>query len=112
MKTLPRPIRPAGSNRRRRPSRGEISALAGSLAPAAEPNRLHLLLALAEGERTVGRLVSLSEPKGFAATSQHLAILRLGGLVEGRRRGRCVVYALTDAGRVLVAMARPLLGDR
>lgn len=35
--------------------------------------------------------------------SHHLRLLRQAGLVASRREGRMVMYAMTDAGRALVA---------
>jgi len=43
-----------------------------------------------------------------AGVSEHLAVLRRAGLVDGRREGRAVRYARTPAGDALVASA----GDR
>jgi len=40
-----------------------------------------------------------------AGVSEHLAVLRRAGLVEGRREGRAVRYARTAAGSALVASA-------
>lgn len=61
----------------------------------ADPTRLHLLWLLAEGEADVTALTTAS---GAARTtvSQHLAKLRLAGLVQARKEGRHVVYALRD----------------
>jgi len=41
-----------------------------------------------------------------AGVSEHLAVLRRAGLVDGRREGRAVRYARTPAGDALVAAAR------
>lgn len=61
----------------------------------ADPTRLHLLWLLSEGEADVTALTTAS---GAARTtvSQHLAKLRLAGLVQARKEGRHVVYALRD----------------
>jgi DNA-binding transcriptional ArsR family regulator len=56
--------------------------------------RLELLQHLRGGERTVGELVDAlrcPQPK----VSRHLKVLKEAGLVEGRRDGRHVTYALT-----------------
>ncbi|WP_328747324.1 metalloregulator ArsR/SmtB family transcription factor [Streptomyces sp. NBC_00285] len=57
--------------------------------------RLHLLWLLAQGESDVG---SLAERCAASRTgvSQHLAKLRLAGLVETRREGRHIYYNLRD----------------
>ncbi|PJN32064.1 transcriptional regulator [Streptomyces sp. CB02613] len=68
---------------------------AGVFALLADATRLHLLWLLAQEEADVG---TLSERCGASRTgvSQHLAKLRLAGLVDTRREGRHVVYRLTD----------------
>ena len=62
-----------------------------------DPTRVAILLALAEGERSVGELVrSLgeSQPK----VSNHLAALRAAGLIESRREHRTVRNGLAGPG--------------
>ncbi|AQW48901.1 metalloregulator ArsR/SmtB family transcription factor [Streptomyces violaceusniger] len=60
-----------------------------------DPTRLHLVWSLARGEADVN---TLTEASGAArpAVSQHLAKLRLAGLVEVRKEGRRSVYSLHD----------------
>lgn len=61
----------------------------------ANPWRLRIIDALRHGERPVADLVrELGIPK--ANVSQHLAVLRAKGVVEGRRRGPYVYYRLVD----------------
>jgi ArsR family transcriptional regulator len=65
-----------------------------------DPKRLMLLAALRAGERSVSQLavaIGLTLPNA----SQHLAVMRAAGLVEGRRIGTAVVYRL----------AEPAIGD-
>jgi len=60
-----------------------------------DPKRLMLLNALRHGGRTVGELaetVGTSLPNA----SQHLAVLRSAGLVDGRREGASVRYRLAE----------------
>jgi len=59
----------------------------------ADPTRLQLLWILGQGESDVSGLAARA---GTArpAVSQHLARLRLGGLVAVRREGRRMVYRL------------------
>ncbi|MFV3076463.1 ArsR/SmtB family transcription factor [Niveispirillum fermenti] len=55
--------------------------------------RLCVLLHLAEGEKAVGELetlVGLSQ----SALSQHLALLRLEGMVQTRRQAQTIFYSL------------------
>lgn len=59
----------------------------------AHGGRLVILCALVEGERPVGELVAASG-LSQSAVSQHLARLRLAGLVETRRQGQSIHYRL------------------
>ncbi|WP_086575359.1 ArsR/SmtB family transcription factor, partial [Streptomyces alboverticillatus] len=76
----------------------------GLLASAA---RLHLVWALAQGESDVS---GLAERVGGAlpAVSQHLAKLKLAGLVRSRREGRRVVYLVDDPD--VVTIVRLMVG--
>ena len=60
-----------------------------------DPKRLMLLDTLRTGDRSVG---DLAEAIGVTLpnASQHLAVLRSAGLVEGRRAGATVVYRLSE----------------
>ncbi|MGX2993417.1 ArsR/SmtB family transcription factor [Streptomyces sp. JNUCC 64] len=79
----------------RTPDPARLAQAAEVFAMAADATRLHLLWMLAQDESDVG---SLAERSGASRTavSQHLAKLRLAGLVETRREGRHVVYRLLD----------------
>jgi DNA-binding transcriptional ArsR family regulator len=61
----------------------------------ADPTRIKLLWALLQGESSVTCLADLA---GVSPTSvsQHLAKLRLAGLVRGRREGTFVYYTAAD----------------
>jgi DNA-binding transcriptional ArsR family regulator len=67
--------------------------LAPQLKALSDPNRLHLLLLLAEGPHTVREL---TDAAGMSQTlvSHHLAPLREQGLVTVTPRGRSNVYSL------------------
>lgn len=72
-----------------------LEAASATLRMLAEPTRLHLLWQLAGGPKTVTELtVGASVPRTVA--SQHLAKLRLSGLVDTRKDGRHVIYSLHD----------------
>jgi len=62
----------------------------------ADPTRIKILWALLQGESSVNCLAELA---GVSQTSvsQHLAKLRLAGLVHGRREGTFVYYNAADA---------------
>ena len=61
----------------------------------ADPTRIKLLWALLQGESSVTCLADLA---GVSPTSvsQHLAKLRLAGLVRGRREGTFIYYTAAD----------------
>ncbi len=61
----------------------------------ASPNRLELLEALAQSERSVEKLAEATG-MSLANTSHHLQVLRVGGLVRSRRQGMQVIYSLSD----------------
>jgi len=72
-----------------------LETAAGTLRMLAEPTRLHLLWQLAQGPKTVTELTAKAgAPR--TVVSQHLAKLRLSGLVDTRKDGRHVIYSLHD----------------
>ncbi|MCS7283826.1 MAG: metalloregulator ArsR/SmtB family transcription factor [Anaerolineae bacterium] len=78
----------------------------------ADPKRILLLYALAEGPR---RVTDLAEALGFPqpTVSHHLRILRERGLVTAEQEGTAVYYALADE-RVIRALdlLREVLRDQ
>jgi DNA-binding transcriptional ArsR family regulator len=74
------------------PTGAQIEAAVTALRMLADPTRLRLLWLLGAGEYDVG---SLTAAVGAArpSVSQHLAKLKLAGLVTTRRDGRRAVYA-------------------
>lgn len=82
----------------------DVAAVFGLLSATA---RLQILWLLAAGPRDVGTLAAdLGQP--VAAVSQHLAKLKLGGLVRAHRQGRHQVYAVQDA--VVAEAVRSVVG--
>lgn len=80
---------------------------AALLASMANSRRLLVLCHLVRGEHCVGALaerVGLSQ----SALSQHLAKMRVQGLVEARREGQTVYYSL--AGTEVLAILETLYG--
>jgi rhodanese-related sulfurtransferase/DNA-binding MarR family transcriptional regulator len=61
----------------------------------ASGNRLELLEALGQSERSVEELAKLTG-MSVANTSHHLQVLREGGLVKSRRQGVQIFYSLSD----------------
>lgn len=60
-----------------------------------DPTRIRLILALREGELSVGELAQLVG-KPATAVSQHLAKLRWAKVVQTRHQGTRVYYSLID----------------
>jgi DNA-binding transcriptional ArsR family regulator len=78
----------------------QIQRAASLLKHVSDPTRLRVISLLSERERHVGGLceeLTQSQP----AVSHHLALLRLGGLIDRRRQGKNNIYSLTDAGERL-----------
>ncbi len=88
-------LSPAQGSHPQEPGPRAFEAAAELLALLADRTRLALLHTLAAGEADVA---SLTGAVGAArpAVSQHLARLRMSGLVTTRKEGRRVIYALTD----------------
>jgi DNA-binding transcriptional ArsR family regulator len=87
------------------PDDEQVQLAADAFRMLADPTRIKILWALLQGESSVA---CLAEIVGAASTavSQHLAKLRLAGLVRGRREGTFVHYsAASDHVRVLLAEA-------
>lgn len=67
---------------------------------ASETRQRILFRVLADGrERTVGQIAEAAE-LGQSTTSEHLAVLKRGGLVESRREGKEVYYR-PDRSRII-----------
>jgi DNA-binding transcriptional ArsR family regulator len=77
------------------PNDEQVHLAAESFRLLADPTRIKVLWALLQGESSVACLAELA---GAAPTavSQHLAKLRLAGLVKGRREGTFVYYSAAD----------------
>jgi ArsR family transcriptional regulator len=74
--------------------RRELVELTSTLCHALnDPKRLLLLHALAEAPASVGALAGMVDAS-VANVSQHLAVLRDRGLVDGERDGLNVIYSL------------------
>ncbi|CAM3536015.1 metalloregulator ArsR/SmtB family transcription factor [Kibdelosporangium persicum] len=77
------------------PSDEQVHLAAETFRLLADPTRIRVLWALLQGESSVACLAELA---GAAPTavSQHLAKLRLAGLVKGRREGTFVYYSAAN----------------
>src|SRR5689334_10249671 len=91
------------------PEPAAITALADRLRLLADPTRLTIVCALAQGETNP---TCLAELAGVAApaVSQHLAKLRLAGICRTRRVGQQVWYELIDDD--VRALVSELLGTK
>jgi DNA-binding transcriptional ArsR family regulator len=68
-----------------------------------EPTRTQIVRVLSTGPLTVSELAAILN-RSKSATSQHLRVLRDGGIVTNRRRGRSVIYSLVAAPMVDAAL--------
>lgn len=75
------------------PSQAQISAAVTAFALLADPTRVRILWALRDTPLDVTSLSGVAGCKPTVA-SQHLAKLRLAGLVDSTRDGRRIIYAL------------------
>ena len=66
-----------------------------TLRALADPTRREILRALGAGELTAGEIAALF-PMTAASVSHHLGVLKEAELVEARRSGRNVIYALNS----------------
>ena len=78
------------------PTGAQVEAAVEAFRMLSDATRLRLMWLLSTGEFDVGSLagaIDVARP----SVSQHLAKLRLGGLVQTRREGRRVLYRARDA---------------
>lgn len=78
------------------PSSAQVEAAVDAFRMLSDATRLRLMWLLSDGEYDVNSLaaaIDVARP----SVSQHLAKLRLAGLVETRRDGRRVLYRARDA---------------
>jgi ArsR family transcriptional regulator, lead/cadmium/zinc/bismuth-responsive transcriptional repressor len=69
----------------------------------ADPTRLTLVAALAEGEELCVCDLAWVTERAENLVSHHLRVLRSAGLVSSRRDGKMVLYSLGERGRQLLA---------
>ena len=95
-------LRKAEDLRRDRLDLDTAAAAAAQAKALADPTRLTLAAALAETDEACVCDLSWVMERAENLISHHLKILRRAGLVESRRDGKMVLYALTDRGRGMV----------
>jgi DNA-binding transcriptional ArsR family regulator len=76
--------------------------LAGQAKALADPTRLMLAAALADGDELCVCDLAWVAERAENLVSHHLRHLRSHGLVTSRRDGKMVMYSLTDRGRSLL----------
>lgn len=77
------------------PSPEQVDVAAETFRMLADPTRIRLLSALAQGEQSVTCLAEIIGAQA-PAVSQHLTKLRLAGIVRQRRDGNFIFYTLND----------------
>jgi DNA-binding transcriptional ArsR family regulator len=77
------------------PTGPQLSAAANTFDLLSSPVRLHLVWLAAYGRYDVGTLAARAGVS-IATASQHLAKLRLSGLVTGHREGKRQIYTVDD----------------
>lgn len=77
------------------PTPADVEVASGAFKLLADSNRIRILWALLQGESSVNCLAELIGASP-SVVSQHLAKLRLAGLVHGRREGTFVYYTAAD----------------
>ena len=63
----------------------------------ANENRLMILCALIEGEKTVGAIGECVPKITQSALSQHLTLLKAAGILQSDKQGTHVTYSIVDA---------------
>ena len=87
------------------PQDAQVRLAADAFRLLADPTRIRILWALLQGESSVSCLAELVDAAP-STVSQHLAKLRLAGLVAGRREGTFIYYTAADEHvRALLAEA-------
>ena len=77
------------------PTVEQLRSAANTFALLSSPIRLHLVWLVAHGSYDVGTLAQ-RVGMSVAAVSQHLAKLRLAGVISGQRDGRRQLYTVND----------------
>ena len=95
--------------RAHRPAQSAVEHAATQAKALADPTRLTLAAALAEGGELCVCDLSWILERAENLVSHHLRLLRSAGMVARRRDGKMVMYSLTDRGRVLL---EAVLGER
>ena len=79
------------------------TVISGTAHALADPTRVTLAVALRDAEELCVCDLSWVVERSQSLVSHHMRTLRIHGLVRSRRKGKMVMYTLTDEGRALVA---------
>lgn len=88
----------------------ELDSLSGLFRLLSDRTRLHILTLLARGERNVSSLceeLQLPQP----TVSHHLGLLRLQNLIDNRRSGKQVFYAINGRIKLAADKSFEICGD-
>ncbi len=77
------------------PDKHQLELAAEMLRALGDPQRLRVLIRLAQGELNVGRLAELEKEK-ITTMSARLKVLLTARLLKRRRVGQTIIYALAD----------------
>jgi DNA-binding transcriptional ArsR family regulator len=83
-------------------SRASLALVGAQLKALSDPTRLALAAALAQADELCVCDLAWIVERSQGLVSHHLRSLRAGGLVESRRDGKMVLYALTPSARALL----------
>lgn len=101
-------LRKAKALRARRLAQAAAEQAAAQAKALADPTRLMLTAALAEGDELCVCDLAWVAERAENLVSHHLRVLRSAGLVASRRDGKMVLYSLSERGRQLLAATLPL----
>ncbi|MET9817305.1 metalloregulator ArsR/SmtB family transcription factor [Streptomyces sp. NPDC006386] len=93
--------------RRRMPPLTAVETAAAAAKALADPTRLKVAAALAEGGELCVCDMAWVVGQAQNLVSHHLRQLRAAGLAASRREGRLVMYHLTDRGKALAEAVLP-----
>ena len=97
----------AEAARRRLPSLAALDAWAAGAKALGDPTRLAVAMALADCSTACVCDLAWIVGRDEKLVSHHTRALRAAGLAVSERRGRMVMYELTDRGRALLGAVAP-----
>ncbi len=88
------------------PASAAVEAAAARARALGDPTRLSLALALAATDELCVCDLAWISSRAENLVSHHLRALRAAGLVTSRRKGKMVLYAVTETGHALLRTLR------